>query len=67
MFSVIPGKWGEMGATRVLLPEADEKVLADALQLAWEKHAAKANAKAGVRAAAKPRAKPRTPHGGRAH
>lgn len=67
MFSVIPGKWGEMGATRVLLPEADEKVLADALQLAWEKHAAKANAKAGVRAAAKPRAKTRTSHGGRAH
>jgi hypothetical protein len=57
MFSVIPGKWGEKGATRVLLPEADEKVLADALQQAWEKHAAKAAAKAGVRSAAKPEAR----------
>jgi hypothetical protein len=57
MFSVIPGKWGEKGATRVLLPEADEKVLADALQQAWEKHAAKAAAKAGVRSATKPEAR----------
>ena len=67
MFSPVGGKWGADGATRVLLTEADEKVLADALQQAWEKHAAKTNAKAGVRAAAKTRVKIRTPHTGRAN
>jgi hypothetical protein len=70
-FSVIPGKWGADGATRVLLSEATENVLADALQLAWEKHAtaAKSKMKRTTKAndAAKPTVKIRSSHTKRPH
>ena len=45
MFSVIPGKWGEKGATRVHLYEASEDVVAEAIQHAWDKHTAKTNSR----------------------
>ncbi len=44
MFSVIPGKWGEKGATRVHLYEASEDVVAEAIQHAWDKHGPKTKA-----------------------
>jgi hypothetical protein len=47
VFTVIPGKWGEQGATRVHLGSASVDAVASALQHAWDKHAAKVAAKAG--------------------
>jgi hypothetical protein len=49
MFTVIPGKWGEQGATRVHLGSASEDAVASALQRAWDKHAAKVAAKSGTK------------------
>ena len=49
MFTVIPGKWGEQGATRVHLGSASEDAVASALQRAWDKHAAKVAAKNGTK------------------
>jgi hypothetical protein len=49
MFTVIPGKWGEQGATRVHLGSASEDAVASALRRAWDKHAAKIAAKSGTK------------------
>ena len=57
MFTVIPGKWGEQGATRVHLGSASEDAVASALQRAWDKHAAKVAAKSGAK---QPRARKAT-------
>jgi hypothetical protein len=57
VFTVIPGKWGENGATRVTLGEATETAVQDALQHAWDKHAAKVAAKSGTK---QPRARKAT-------
>jgi hypothetical protein len=65
MFSVIGGKWGAQGATRVLLSEASEDVLADALQQAWEKHSTAAKSK--MKSSTKPSVKIRDSHTKRPH
>lgn len=35
VFAPLPNKWGEKGATRVLLDKATERVLKPALDIAW--------------------------------
>ena len=40
-FRPVPGGWGERGATHVVLAEADEAAVHDALAMAWRKAAPK--------------------------
>ena len=41
IFSPVPGGWGRMGCTRVLLAKVTPDVLKDALRTAWETRLAK--------------------------
>ena len=40
LFSPVPGGWGKNGSTRILLAEAAEDILEDALRTAWQKRVA---------------------------
>jgi hypothetical protein len=61
IFLPIPGGWGRMGATHILLAAANEDVLRGALQVAWKLRIEK-NAKTGSKARGKPKL-PRKPRG----
>ena len=56
MFTPEAGAWGRGGSTRVILAEADEEVVGEALTLAWQNAVRKNNEK---RSARRPSAKPR--------
>jgi hypothetical protein len=65
VFLPIPGGWGRMGMTHIVLAKASEDVLRGALQAAWKLRADK-NAKPGGRAGlkkAKTGTRPRTKRG----
>ena len=51
IFLPIPGGWGRMGATHIVLAKANEDVLEGALRAAWKRRVEK-NAKSGKRGSA---------------
>lgn len=53
IFSPVPGGWGRMGATRVLLAKVTPEILEGALRLAWNNKAGKEPAKKPTRPRAK--------------
>jgi YjbR len=54
MFSPAPGAWGRSGSTRVHLDVADEDTVGEAVTLAWQYAAARANKPAAKKRASTP-------------
>ena len=45
IFSAVPGGWGKMGSTRVLLPKVKPDVLDGALRMSWTRRSQKNTSK----------------------
>jgi hypothetical protein len=59
VFSPVPGGWGRMGCTRVLLSAVNEAMLEGALRTAWQ-HRLDASEKSKKKSAAKRSSKPKS-------